>query len=84
MRAKPDREAQFLELTRQPGHETKTSLRKGSLDKAGELSYCFVAECDDFDAIIAARPDMIEDLNRLRPLLEDLGGGLGVRDPVLR
>ncbi len=82
MRTKPEGEAQFLELTREPGHEVKKGLRKGTLVKTGERSYCFVAEWDDFDAIVAARPDMIEDMHRLRPLLEDLGGGLGVTDAV--
>ena len=32
--------------------------------------------------IVNARPDMIKDLDRWRDLLEDLGGGLGVTDPV--
>jgi hypothetical protein len=32
--------------------------------------------------IVDARPEMIRDLDRWRSLLEDLGGGLGVTDPV--
>jgi hypothetical protein len=34
------------------------------------------------DAIVAARPKMIETLDRSREMLEDLGGDLGVTDPV--
>ncbi len=82
MRAKPEREAEFLALTRRPGHEVKTGLRKGTLVKTAERSYCFIGEWDNFDSIVKARPDMIEDLNRLRPLLEDLGGGVGVTDAM--
>jgi hypothetical protein len=33
------------------------------------------------DALIAARPAMIGNLDKLRPLLEDLGGGRGVTEP---
>jgi hypothetical protein len=82
MRAKADREAEFLALTRKPGHEVKTGLRNGVLVKTGDRTYCFIGEWDNFDAIVNARPDMIEDLNRLRPLLEDLGDGLGVTDAM--
>jgi hypothetical protein len=34
------------------------------------------------DSIVAARPEMIEVLDGFRQMLEDLGGGLGVTDPV--
>jgi hypothetical protein len=34
------------------------------------------------DAMAAARPNMIATLNSFRHTLEDLGGGLGVTDPV--
>ena len=33
--------------------------------------------------IVAARPAMIANPDIVRDLLEDLGGGLGVTDPVL-
>ena len=33
-------------------------------------------------ALAAARPEMIATLDSFRHLLEDLGGGLGVTDPV--
>lgn len=34
------------------------------------------------DAIAGARPKMIGLLDGFRPMLEDLGGGLGVTDPI--
>jgi hypothetical protein len=34
------------------------------------------------EAMAAARPHMIATLNSFRHTLEDLGGGLGVTDPV--
>jgi hypothetical protein len=55
---------------------------KGALIKTGERTYCFVGEWDSMNSIIAARPEMIAQLDKVRPLLEDLGGGLGVTDPV--
>jgi len=80
MRVKPGREQEFLDLNRKPGHEVREGLRKAVLIKTAERTYCFIGEWDSFQAIVDAREDMIEDLNRLRPLLEDLGNGLGVTD----
>jgi hypothetical protein len=57
-------------------------LRKATMIKAGDRSYCFIGEWDSMPDIVNARPDMIRDLDRWRSLLEDLGGGLGVTDPV--
>ena len=34
------------------------------------------------DALAAARPNMIATLDTFRDTLEDLGGGLGLTDPV--
>jgi len=34
------------------------------------------------DALVSARAQMIATLNSFRNTLEDLGGGLGVTDPV--
>lgn len=55
---------------------------KGALIKTGDRTYCFVGEWDSMNSIVAARPEMIAQLDKVRPLLEDLGGGLGVTDPV--
>ena len=57
-------------------------FRGGSLVKTGERNFCIVGEWASFKAIAAARPQMIGILDELREHLEDLGGGLGVTDPV--
>ena len=41
-----------------------------------------IAGWDDFDSLVAARPRMIAVLDTFRDTLEDLGGGLGITDPV--
>jgi hypothetical protein len=50
--------------------------------KTGDRAYCIIAEWDDMDALTKARPNMIATLNSFRDTLEDLGGDLGVTDPV--
>lgn len=57
-------------------------LRRFSLIKTGERAYSVLGEWDNFDSIVKARPVMIRSLDGLRPMLEDLGNGLGVTDPV--
>ena len=63
--------------------ETKIpGFRKGAMIRTGERDYCLIGEWTDFNAIVAARPAMIAELDKMRDMLEDLGGGLGVTDPV--
>ena len=57
-------------------------LRKMSVIKTGDRSYCVIGEWDTMNGIVAARPEMIKRLDEQRDMLEDLGGGLGVTDPV--
>ena len=49
--------------------------------KSGENSVVIIGEWDDTAALVAARPAMIASLDKLRPILEDLGGGRGVTEP---
>ena len=49
--------------------------------KTGERSFCIVGEWSDMDALVKARPAMIASLDKMRPLLEDLGGGRGLTEP---
>jgi hypothetical protein len=81
MRVKPGREEDFLAQNRSLQNEPMAGLRKGWVIKTGERQYCFVAEWDSFEAIVAARPAMIKDLDAMRDMLEDLGGGRGVTEP---
>jgi len=81
VRVKPGREKDFLNLSatmpkRPPG------ARKLSVIKTGDRTYCIIGEWDSMASIAAARPEMIANLDGFRDMLEDLGGNLGVTDPV--
>ena len=80
-RVKPGRDREFIDVHRNAQVAFK-GWRNGALIKTGDQSYCLVAEWDRFDDIVAARPRMIDMLDSFRELLEDLGNGLGVTDPV--
>jgi hypothetical protein len=80
-RVKPGQEQAFLEAHRQARPKFKGFV-DGWLVKTGEQTYCMVAQWRTFQSIVNARPEMIGLLDGMRDLLEDLGGGLGVTDPV--
>lgn len=80
-RVKAGRERDF-EQAFQHIERDYSGLRKMAVVKTGERSYCMIGEWDSMDAIVAARPKMIKSLDAFRDMLEDLGGGLGVTDPV--
>jgi hypothetical protein len=78
-RVKPGRDQEFLDAHKVvdwPG------LIHANIIKTGERAYCIIAEWNDMDACIKARPSMIATLDSFRDTLEDLGGGLGVTDPA--
>jgi hypothetical protein len=81
VRVKAGREKEFLEKNRE-GTMSMQGFRKLDIVKTGDRSYCLIGEWDKFDSIVAARPAMIKVLDGIRPMLEDLGSGLGVTDPV--
>ena len=80
-RVKPGRDEDFLEAHRRRKLEWR-GMRRVTMIKTGERSYCLMGEWDSMEAMAAARPHMIATLDTLRDMLEDLGGGLGVTDPV--
>lgn len=87
MRVKPGSEDAFIThhdaLFKSVGDELKAAgMRRFSLVKTGDRAYCVLGEWDGFDSIVKARPAMIRSLDGLRPMLEDLGGDLGLTDPV--
>jgi hypothetical protein len=45
-------------------------------------TFCLVGQWRNFQSIVNARPEMIGLLDSMRDMLADLGGGLGVTDPV--
>src|SRR5512134_193987 len=80
-RIKPGFEEQFVERHRSIG-EMMPGMRQLALVKTGDSSYCLVGEWHSMNHIAAARPQMIGILDSMRHMLEDLGAGLGVTDPV--
>lgn len=80
-RVKPGRDQEFLDAHNNVGGNWP-GLIHANIIKTGDRSYCIVAEWSDMDACIKARPNMIATLDSFRDTLEDLGGGLGVTDPV--
>jgi hypothetical protein len=81
MRPKPGREQDFLTAVKSANTAFK-GVRKVALIKTGERAYCLIGEWDSMQNIVDARSAMVRDLDGFRDLLEDLGGGLGVTDPV--
>jgi len=80
-RIKPGREAEFIDAHRKSRADF-AGFKRFVLIKTGDRSYCVVGEWDSFQALAAARPQMITVLDTFRDTLEDLGSGLGVTDPV--
>ena len=80
-KVKPGRDQEFLDAHSRVDRDWP-GLRRVNLIKTGEQDYCIIAEWDDMDSLAAARPNMIATLDTLRDTLEDLGGDLGVTDPV--
>jgi quinol monooxygenase YgiN len=80
-RVKPGREQEFLDAHKKV-QANWPGLVHANMVKTGERTFCIIAEWTDIDALAAARPHMIATLDSFRDTLEDLGGGLGVTDPV--
>lgn len=80
-RVKRGRDQEFLDA-----HKRITAdwpgLNRVNMIKTGDQSYCIIGEWTDMEALAKARPQMIATLDTFRHVLEDLGGGLGVTDPV--
>lgn len=80
-RVKAGREQDFLQAIGKMERDWP-GLVHVNVIKTGERAYCIVGEWTDMDALANARPHMIASLDGFRDTLEDLGGGLGVTDPV--
>lgn len=80
-RVKPGREQEFLDAHKKSAADWP-GLKHVNIIKTGERSYCIIAEWTDMDCLERARPNMVATLDTFRHVLEDLGGGLGVTDPV--
>jgi len=80
-RVKPGREKEFIDAHRKARPDFP-GFRRLVLIKTGDRSYCVLGEWDSYEKMAAARPGMIAMLDTFRDTLEDLGGGMGVTDPV--
>ena len=80
-RVKPGRQEHFITAHRKARPNFK-GFKGGALVRTGEQTFCVVGEWASFKALAAARPQMIGILDSFRDDLEDLGGGLGVTDPI--
>ena len=80
-KVKPGKEAEFVAMNKKAMPPAK-GFRKGALIKTGDRTYCLIGEWNAMADIVAARSAMIGSLDTMRALLEDMGGGLGVTDPI--
>ncbi len=79
-KVKPGQEQAFIDAHKNaPAIE---GMLDGALIKTGDRTYCIIGKWDNSDKLAAARPKMSAMLDGFRGMLEDLGGGLGVTDPV--
>jgi quinol monooxygenase YgiN len=80
-KVKLGRDEEFLEAHRAVDRSWP-GMRSANLIKTGDQTYCIIGEWDDMESMAAARPHMTATLDSFRDTLEDLGGELGVTDPV--
>ena len=80
-KVKAGRDQQFLGADKEVQADWP-GLKHSNIIRTGEHTYCIIAEWTDMDTLAKARANMIETLDSFRDTLEDLGGGLGVTDPV--
>ena len=80
-RVKPGRESEFVAAHRD-AHPEFAGFKRFVLVNTGGRTYCVIGEWESSQSLAAARPKMIAMLDSFRDTLEDLGGGLGVTDPV--
>ena len=80
-KVKVGREQEFLDAHKRVERNWPGMLH-ANIIKTGEQTYCIIGEWTDMDALAAGRPMMTATLDSFRDTLEDLGGGLGVTDPI--
>jgi hypothetical protein len=80
-RVKPGRHQDFLEAHKKVANDWP-EVRHVNIIKSGEHSYCIIAEWPDMETLAKARPQLIATLDAFRDTLDDLGGDLGLTDPV--
>ena len=80
-RVRPGFEQEFIEAHRKArsGFE---GFDGGWLVRTGDRTFCVIGQWKSFQHLADARPEMIGILDEMRHMLEDLGAGLGLTDPV--
>ena len=80
-RVKPGFEQQFIDHHRtvRPAFQ---GFLAGNLVRTGDRTFCMIGEWRNMTSLVTARPQMIAILDGMRHMLEDLGGDLGLTDPV--
>ena len=81
-RVKPGQEEAFLKVHEELFRDQMPEGSEAFLIRTGARELCMVGQWESMEALAAARPTMIGMLDRFRHMLEDLGGGKGVTDPV--
>jgi hypothetical protein len=82
MRVKPGHVDEYLKFHRERQLAEMPGMKALRVIQTGERDFCVIGEWTGMEALAAARPAMIAILDGFRDRLEDLGGGLGVTDPV--
>lgn len=82
MRVKPGHVEDYLAVHRNRSIGELPGMRALNVVQTGDRDFCIVGQWDSMEALAAARPQMIAILDSFRDRLDDLGGGLGVTDPV--
>jgi hypothetical protein len=80
-KVKPGRDQEFLDAHKKV-QANWPGLERANIIKTGDRTYCIIAEWTDMDSLAKARTNMVQTLDSFRDTLEDLGGGMGVTDPV--
>lgn len=80
-RVKPGREKEFIDYQRLAVRGF-AGFQGGSVIQTGDQTFCLLGQWKSQQSIVNARPQMLAVLDGMRGLLEDLGGGLGLTDPV--
>jgi hypothetical protein len=80
-RVKPGRDQQFLDAHKNIAEEWP-GLMHANIIKTGDHSYCLIAEWQDMDACIKARPNMIATLSSFQIRLKTSAAALA--SPMLR
>ena len=79
-KVKPGQDQKFIDAHKNA--PAIDGMGEASVIKTGDRTYCIIGKWDSMDKLEAARPQMIAMLDSFRQTLEDLGGDLGVTDPV--